>query len=341
MLLPSLLTSCSNDNQGKLGVALVGLGKYSTNQLAPALQQTDYCYLAGIVSGSAEKRSKWSEQYNLPDSNIYTYDTFDLLRDNKSIDIVYIVLPNALHKDYVIRAAEAGKHVICEKPMGLSSVECREMIEACKKHGVKLFMGYRLHFDLYHQYLMSLRANNHVQSVSADLGYVIKDYSEWRMKKALAGGGALMNLGVYCIQSACYITGMQPTHVTAQTFTTKPDSFSEVEETITFQLHFQTNVTTQFSASHAIDMDRIHVDMTEEQFYLSRAFYYNKLGEHYSSKSFAQVNQQALQMDHFANCIKTNTNSPMNGEMGLRDLQIIEAVYEAAANGCTVTVRYS
>src|SRR5258705_717889 len=134
------------DGKNKLGIALVGLGGYS-EELASALQETKHCRLAGIVSGTEAKREKWKEKYHLQDKNIYQYDGFDSIKDNQDIDIIYVALPNSMHAEYVIRAAAAGKHVICAKPMAVSVEECDSMIEACKNAGVLLSVGYRLHFE--------------------------------------------------------------------------------------------------------------------------------------------------------------------------------------------------
>src|SRR6188768_1327739 len=146
--MPSILSNAKpfgNDDK-KLGIALVGLGYYAEHLLAPALQETKNCYLAGIVTGTPEKKEKWKAQFNIPDKNCYTYQTFDQIADNKDIDIIYVVLPNSMHHEYVIRAAKAGKHVICEKPMSVSVKEAEEMIAACKKAKVKFSIGYRMHF---------------------------------------------------------------------------------------------------------------------------------------------------------------------------------------------------
>ena len=130
----------------RLGIALVGLGAYSSGQLAPALQQTKTCYLAGIVTGSPAKAITWSAKYKIPERNIYNYENFDAIKNNPEIDIVYVVLPISMHKDFTIRAALANKHVICEKPMALNAAECKEMIRACKKAGkcYQLGIGYIL-----------------------------------------------------------------------------------------------------------------------------------------------------------------------------------------------------
>jgi predicted dehydrogenase len=136
----------ANESSGKLGIALVGLSEYSSGQLAPALKETTHCYLAGIVTGTPEKADKWKDKYEIPKKNIYTYDNFDEIGGNPDIHIVYVVLPNSMHREFVVRAAKAGKHVICEKPMALTTDECDEMIDACKSANRLLSIGYRLHF---------------------------------------------------------------------------------------------------------------------------------------------------------------------------------------------------
>lgn len=143
-------------NANKLGIALVGLGSYSAAELAPALQETQHCYLAGIVTGTPSKTDDWKKKYNIPDKNIYTYQSFDSIKDNPDIHIIYVVLPNSMHADYVVRAAKAGKHVICEKPMAVKVADCDRMIQACKDAGVMLSIGYRLHFEPYNKEMMRL-----------------------------------------------------------------------------------------------------------------------------------------------------------------------------------------
>src|SRR5579875_786765 len=197
--------------QGKLGIALVGLGNYATNLLAPALQQTEYCYLAGIVTGTPSKIDAWKNKYNIPDKNIYNYQNFDTIKNNSDIDIVYVVLPNSMHAEYVIRAAQAAKHVICEKPMAITVNECEQMIAACKKADRQLSIGYRLHFEPYNLEMARLgtqKIYGSIKAMSAGFGFPIGDPNQWRLKKAMAGGGPLVDVGIYCIQGFCYTTGM-------------------------------------------------------------------------------------------------------------------------------------
>jgi len=206
----------------KLGVALVGLGNYSTNQLAPALQETDSCYLAGIVTGTPDKAKTWAEKYNIPQKNIYNYQTFDQIRDNPDIDIIYIVLPNFLHAEYTIRAAQTGKHVICEKPMAMNVTEARQMIDACDKAKVLLSVGYRLYFEPHHLEMRRLAAEKtfgNVKVIESGLGFTVPGPNSWRLDKKIGGGGAIMDLGVYAIQGARRILNEFPVSVTAQAFT--------------------------------------------------------------------------------------------------------------------------
>jgi len=174
---PSLspLESLAAAQDKKLGIALVGLGGYSSGQLAPALQQTKNCYLAGIVTGTPAKAQDWSSKYNIPKGNIYNYQNFDTIISNPAIDIVYVVLPISMHKEFTIRAAKAGKHVICEKPMALNAAECRKMIAACKQANRMLSIGYRLHFEPHNMEVMRLGKNKvygAVTAVDAGNGFV-------------------------------------------------------------------------------------------------------------------------------------------------------------------------
>ena len=193
----------------KLNVALCGLGRYA-GYLAEGMLLSTHCRLAGIVSGTPAKITDWQKRYNIPSKNCYNYQNFDEIIANKDIDVVYVVVPNGLHKTFTIRAAKAGKHVIVEKPMAVSVAECEEMIAACKTAGVQLAIGYRLHYEPYHQELMRLgrqKVFGQVRFIDVSLGYRLDGIppTDWHLKRALSGGGPLMNLGVYCVQSSRYV----------------------------------------------------------------------------------------------------------------------------------------
>lgn len=326
----------------KLGIALVGLGNYSTGQLGPALQETQHCYLAGIVTGTPSKIPEWQSKYNIPGGNIYSYENFDEIRNNKEIDILYIVLPNSLHAEYVIRGAKAGKHIICEKPMALSVGECDEMIKACKDAGKLLSIGYRLHFDPYHRDAMKMGQSK----VFGDLTYIhaahgMSDAKGWRLDHKLAGGGPLMDVGIYCIQAAMYTTGMQPVAVTAKEGEkTDREKFNSVEESLTWEMEFPNGLMAVSETSYSTEMNMLHADAAHGWFELSPAYAYSGIKGKTATgfMEWPQVNQQALQMDDFAQAIQTNKPVKVPGEMGRTDVQIMEAVYEAMRTGKRIEI---
>ena len=332
------------NHPGKLGVALVGLGDYSTRQLAPALQQTSHCYLAGVVSGSPDKAEKWRRQYNLPAGNIYNYQTFDQIADNPDIDVVYVVLPNAMHAEYTVRAAQAGKHVICEKPMAISVAECDQMIDACRQADRLLSVGYRMHFEPHHQRVMQLGQEQlfgAVRQVSSELSFVIGDPDQWRLDPALAGGGPLMDVGIYCLQGALYTLGQQPTALTAAFGpVTLPDKFDRVEESISWQMEFPGGAVADLSAGYNGSGNRLRADAERGWFELQPAYSYDGIEGQTSNGPIdvAPANQQARQMDAFATCIREKRPSSVSGEMGRRDVRLLMAIYDSARTGRRVAL---
>jgi len=330
--------------KGKLGIALVGLGNYATNQLAPALQQTEHCYVAGIVTGTPSKIDTWKSKYSIPDANVYNYQTFDTIKDNPDIDIVYVVLPNSMHAEYVIRAAKAGKHVISEKPMAMNVKECDDMIAACKKAGKMLSVGYRLHFEPFNLEMARLgtkKVYGNVKKMSAGFGFVAGDPNQWRLKKPLSGGGPLVDLGIYCIQGFCYTTGLDPISVTAQEGPkTDPQKFNGIEQSLTWQMEMPGGIICEGKTSYNDNFNFLRAEAEKGIFELTSAFNYNgqRGNTPEGAMNFPQVNQQAKQMDDFALAIKNNRPTPVPGEMGKRDVRIIAAIYEAMNTGKKVTI---
>lgn len=324
----------------QLGVALVGLGNYAEAQLAPAITASANCRLAAIVSGSEEKLAAWQAGYRLPDSHCYDYNRFDEIAANPDVDIVYVTLPNSLHAGFVCRAAAAGKHVLCEKPMALTVEDCDQMIEACGKAGVKLAVGYRLHYDPYHRHLMQLARNRTygpVTRIKAGFGFPIPGAADqWRLVNDLAGGGPVQDLGIYCVQAFCYLHDQLPVAVTA-TEGNKTDTgvFRDVEQSVQFTLEFPDGCLAEAHTSYADSMNFLEVTATGGHFGLNPAFSFTGISGYESSGpiSFAAVNQQALQLDGFAHDILHNRPVLVPGEMGRRDVVIIQAIYEAMRTG--------
>lgn len=332
-------------DQKKLGIALVGLGGYAGGQLAPALQQTKDCYLAGIVTGTPSKIDTWKSKYNILDKNIYNYQNFDSIKDNPDIDIVYVVLPNSMHAEYVIRAAKAGKHVITEKPMAITVDECDKMIAASKDAGKMLSVGYRLHFEPYNLEMARLgtkKVYGSIKKMSAGFGFPAGDPTQWRLKKALAGGGPLEDVGVYCIQGFCYTTGMDPVAVTAQEGPkTDKVKFKEVEQSLTWQMEMPNGIICEGKTSYSEGINFLKAEAEQGTFELTSAYNYSgqKGYSPAGNMDLPKVNQQAKQMDDFAQAIKNNRPTPVPGEMGRRDVKIIQAIYKAMESGNRVEIK--
>ncbi len=333
----------------KLGVALLGLGKYSTGQLAPALQQTKLCQLAGIVTGSPQKAAQWKQQHNLADKNIYDYKTFDRIVDNPDIDIVYVVTPNALHAEYAVRAAQAGKHVICEKPMATTEADARRMIAASQKAGKKLSIGYRLHFEPHNLEMMRLgqqQAYGPIKHLVADNAFKFgSNDTPWRVNKALAGGGPLMDMGIYCLQGCLYTKGQMPISVTAKlTPETGTGYFKEVEAGVNWQMQFADGAVADCRTSYAQSIEgHLRAETASGWFELEPAFGYGglagKTSQNDGKLNLPNINQQAAQMDDFADCVLHNKPTRVPGEMGLRDVQLLLAIYRAAETGQKVSTK--
>ncbi len=325
-----------NHKDKKLGIALVGLGNYSTRQLAPALLETQNCYLAGIVTGSPEKAEKWAKEYNIPKKNVYNYQNFDSIKDNPDIDIVYVVLPNSMHAEYTIRAAKAGKHVICEKPMALNVKECEQMIKACKEANVKLAIGYRLYYEPYHLEMRRLateKVHGPVKMISSALGYSMADPQSWRLNKDMGGGGAIMDLGVYAIQGVRRTLNELPLSITAQGYNTDKNLFKGIYEMMHFQMTFPSGAVSTSETTYSSFMDRLYATTGSEWFELRPSF--SGLGASgNSSKGKIEFKvpkyQQIRQMDAFADNIVNNTPILASGEEGLIDMKIIETIKKAA-----------
>lgn len=329
----------------KLGVALVGLGSLSTHQIAPALQNTQFCRLAGVVSGTPSKIQAWQEKYRIPASHCYSYAEFDRIRDNPDIDIVYVVLPNSMHAEYTIRAAKAGKHVYCEKPMANSVRECEQMIAACRDAKRKLGIGYRCQFTPHHLAMIRMSRTEEfgpLRMVEAAFGFKIGDPNQWRLRKALAGGGALMDVGIYAIQGMRDLTGEEPAEV--QAFETKTDrtKFAEVDETITWEFKFPGGAIAHGATTYAFNgMNYLRGLARDGWFELApNAYGYTGLEGRTSRGpiNLPQVDHFGAELDDFAECILKNRPTRVPGEEGLADLKVVEAIYRSIAEGRAVKV---
>jgi glucose-fructose oxidoreductase len=330
---PSIILPRQNK---KLGVALVGLGYYSTDLLAPALQLTENCYLAGVVSGTPSKVEEWKKKFNIPDRNCYNYQNFDTIANNPDIDVVYVVLPPSMHAEYCIRAAKAGKHVWCEKPMAMTVAECQQMINAASSNKVKLSIGYRLQHEPNTQKVMQYaksRPYGEMKTVKAEAGYFDPRTDHWKQKKKM-GGGAMYDMGVYPLNAVRYATGMEPLAVSAVASTDRPAIYTEVEETMAFTLKFPQGITARCRTSFGAGMNELRVECAKGWYELSPFQAYSGIrGSTSDGIQFdARIpNQQAKQMDDDAMAIMENKAVLVPGEEGLKDIRVVEAIYRSAA----------
>ncbi len=325
----------------RLGIALLGLGDYATNQLAPAIKKARNARVAGIVTGSPEKIPKWQKEYEIPDGNVYNYQNFDSIADNKDIQIVYVVTPTGLHPEFAIRAAKAGKHVICEKPMAPTVEDCTRMIEAAKNAGVSLQIGYRLHWEPYHLRLMKAMRQEEFgkwKSIAGANASVMTDFTgknAWRIDKELGVAGALYDLGVYVVQAELYTSGLLPVRVTAKRSTDRKEHFPEVPETHEWSLEFADGRKTESFSSYGRDANYIRAEVEQGKVEIQPAYGYS--GQKGSTPAgpmeFPQVNQQLLQIEGQVDAIVNSRESRVPGEMGRRDIVVLRGIMEAAETG--------
>jgi predicted dehydrogenase len=330
-----------------LRVAIMGLGSYGT-RVAQAMESCTRAKLVGVISGTPSKVKEWQSKYNIPDKNCYNYETFDQVKNNPDIDAIYVITPNALHHDQVIRVAKAGKHAICEKPMALNTKQAEEMIAACKKANVKLLVGYRMHFEPKTLEIIRMRKAGEFGKITffqGLCGFKSGDPTQWRLKKELAGGGAMMDIGIYALNGARYMIGEEPIWVTAQETKTDPVKFKEgIDETIQFQMGFPSGaVASCLSTYNMNNLDRFFLtgDKGFAELLPSTGYGPIKGRTHKGELVQPEPTHQTVQMEEMAQIILEGKTPivPVNGEEALKDTKIIDAIYLAVKTGKKVELK--
>jgi len=324
-----------------LRIALMGLGSYAS-RVAEAIKDSPRVQLTGLISGTPAKRASWRERFAIPEENIFDYQSFDAIRGHSGIDAVYICTPNALHREQTLRLAAAKKHVICEKPLALHAAEALEMVNACEKAGVKLLVGYRMRFEAKTRAIIRMRQAGEFGKLvffQALCGFKIGNPGQWRLDPALAGGGALMDIGIYAVNGSRYMLGEDPIWVTAQETKTDPEKFREgVDETIQFQLGFPGGaVASCLSTYNTSHLDRFlltgHGGFAE----LHPATGYGPIRgrTHLGELTQDHVTHQLTQLEEMAEIILRDhvPPIPVDGREGWKDMVILDAIYRAARSG--------
>ena len=333
----------------KLGWAIVGLGSLSINQILPAFAKCEKSKVVALVSGHPDKADKLAQRYGVSSKNIYNYENYDSLQNNQEIDVVYIVLPNGMHAEYTVRALQAGKHVLTEKPMANSPAECQQMIAMAGKMDRKLMVAYRCRYEPHNQEAIRIARSNElgpVQMILADAGFPIGDPNQWRLNKKMAGGGSLMDIGIYALNASRYLTAEEPNEINAMVYSTPGDArFKEVEEHVAFQLRFPSGALANCSSSYGyFHQSHYRVVGTEGRLCMDPATWYSGLrlwterGNVIEQRELPEIDHFAAEMDHMSDCVQKNKQPLTPGEEGLRDLTVMQAIYESARSQKTVTL---
>jgi predicted dehydrogenase len=333
----------AQDSGRPIGWCIVGLGRISMGHLMPGVKMGRTGKIVALVSGHRDKAEKQAALYGVPSRSIYSYEEYDKIASNKEIDAVYIALPNSMHAEYTIRAAKAGKHVLCEKPMATSVSDCKEMIAACDAANKKLMIAYRCHYEPSNLRAIELIRSGklgHVQAIDSSFGFNIQP-GEWRYNRKLAGGGPMMDVGIYCLNACRYLTGEEPQEIQALSSVIDHDGrFNDVEENVSWTMKFPSGIVASCNTTYGASMNgfyRVHGSKGELQVY--SAFSYEglhltaqigrdeKIDEPNTSKDPSQFLTQA---DYFAGCIRENKTPKTDGHEGLRDMELISKIYQAA-----------
>jgi predicted dehydrogenase len=350
-------TFAQNADQGKnpagekkLGWAIMGIGRLTTGQIMPGLAVATKSRPVAFITGHPDKAKAYQTQFGIPDSSIYSYETIGAIKDNPAIDVVYNVLPNGLHLEYTIKSFEAGKHVLCEKPMANTSAECQKMIDAAKAAGKKLMIAYRCQYEPHTLKAIEMCRSGELgklKLITSEHGFNIRP-NQWRLDKKLAGGGPMMDIGIYALNACRYLTGEEPIEVTA-TITENPADprFKEVEESLAWTMKFPSGALGICSTSYSgggnhcrVLFDKGILDMEPATSYTGIKIRKRGPGDaDYVPVEIADINEFATEMDYFSDCVTNNKEIRTPGEEGLRDLKIIEACYEAARTGKAVKIR--
>lgn len=333
----------------KLGWAIVGCGRLSITEILPAFSKCEKSKVTALVSGHPDKANKLAARYGVDSKNIYNYQNYDSLKDNPDVDIIYVVLPNSMHAEYTIRGFQARKHVLTEKPMATSPAECQSMIDAGRQAGKKLMVAYRCRYEPYNREAIRIARSGELgptQVILAAAGWYATDPDQWRLKKNMAGGGSLMDIGIYALNAARYLSGEEPTEINALMYSAPGDPrFKEVEETINFQLRFPSGILANCTSSYGFaPQSHYRVLGTTGYLEMDPATWYTGLrlrvghGTTIEERELPERDHFALEMDHMSGCVMEDKEPLTPGEEGLRDLKLIMAIYEAAKSGKTVKV---
>ncbi|QJQ96982.1 Gfo/Idh/MocA family oxidoreductase [Halomonas sp. PA5] len=336
----------------RLGWAVVGLGDFALNQILPAFGESEHSRLVALVSGDRDKAQQVASRYGVDEENLYDYDNYDSMADNDEIDIVFIILPVNMHAEYTIRAAKAGKHVLCEKPMAMDEQECQAMIDACRENDRQLMIAYREQYEPHN--LEAIRqiqdgALGELRLMTLNAGSPVdpeEPRGQWRLRKEMAGGGSLYDIGIYALQAARYLSGEEPIEVSAMISSPEDDPrFAEVEDSVTFQLRFPSGLlatctssftTAQHNMASVFGTDGTLTLEPMSDYYQHELRILTDEGE--KSLDIQEISQFAAEMDHLSQVVREGGSPKTPGEEGMQDIHLMRAIYASATSGRPVRI---
>lgn len=337
----------------RVGFAVMGLGRLSLEEILPAFAACKSARLVALVSGSPEKARTVARQYGIAPDAVHGYDEVHELAADPAVQAVYVVTPNGRHRDDVLAVAQAGKHVLCEKPMANTVAEAREMVEACRAARVKLMIAYRCQYEAFNREAIRLIRSGELgrpRVLEAVNTQVQGPGSQWRLKGPMAGGGALPDIGLYCLNGVRAMLGEEPVEVFARIVNPEGDErYATVEETMVFMLRFPSgaiaNCATSYGAHESKDL---RIRLEKGWIDLENAFAYRgqrlrvarRKADHEAVEELRleAKNQFAQEIDHFADCIRRDAVPRTPGEEGLQDQLLMEALYRSAREGGAVAI---
>jgi predicted dehydrogenase len=329
----------------KVRYAVVGLGHIAQVAVLPGFKNAKNSKIVALVSGDRRKRKVLARKYRL--TQVFSYEEYDQVLS--LVDAVYLTLPNHLHREYAVRAAEAGVHVLCEKPMAVTEEECEAMITAAEENRIKLMVAYRLHFEKGNLEAIRMLKTGRLGKArifNSDFAQQVKANNVRVAEPVSRGGGPVYDMGVYCINAARYLFGAEPTRVVALTASNRERRFQKAEEMMAAILHFPEERLATFTCSFgAADISRYTVVGTKAVLTADPAYEYAMdikqqviAGGKKSTRTFAKRDQFAAEIAYFSDCILQNRTPEPSGLEGLADVRIVRALYESARSGTAVTL---
>ena len=337
----------------RVGYAVVGLGGISQVAVLPAFAHSKRARLAAVVSGDKKKADKLAEQFRA--SRAFSYEEFGKCLGNPEVEAVYIATPPGEHEKYAVAAAKAGKHVLCEKPLAATVKQARNMVETCRRNKVRFMTAYRKYFEPSSVTLKSMISKRELGRIDVihTLFTELRPFGDqspaWLFSRKLCGGGPLTDLGVYCLNTCRWLVNEDPIAASgAVSWVRDRRRYKEVEEGIAFRLDFPSGLVLQGTAAYSAAFSSfVHVHGEKGWAELAPAFAFEeerrlsgKIAGHWFAKTFKPIDEFALELDYFSNCIREGCEPEPDGEQGLRDIIIIDAIYQAAKEGGTVKIKY-